>query len=114
MAHNNGMVPRSKKPRAAPGLQDAAAKYQAAVDSLSVFRLEGNAAIDPAYETVPISNFVPHRPARPRQMHAADNKPNSEAIEERPKQCGGLVGKRHGQHDTNGESTKNKSAQKSG
>ncbi len=69
MAHNNGMVPRSKKPRATakPGLQDAAAKYQAAVDSLSVFRLEGNSAIDPAYETVPISSFVPHRPARPEK-----------------------------------------------
>jgi len=67
MAHNNGMVPRAKKPRAAKGMQDVAAKYQAAVDSLSVVRLEGDPAIDPAYETVPISQFVPHRPARPEK-----------------------------------------------
>ena len=59
MAHNNGMVPRAKKPRAQKGMQDAASKYQAAVDSLSVFRLEGDPAIDPAYETVPISEYLP-------------------------------------------------------
>ena len=45
MAHNNGMVPRAKKLRASKGMQDAATKYQAAVDSLSVFRLEGDPAI---------------------------------------------------------------------
>src|SRR5689334_8335768 len=72
MAHNNGMVPRADKktrnqPRAQKGMQDAASKYQAAVDSLSVFRLEGDPAIDPAYETVPISEFVPHRPVRPEK-----------------------------------------------
>src|SRR5262245_59970637 len=67
MAHNNGMVPRAKKPRAQKGMSDAAAKYQAAVDSFGVFKLEGDPAIDPAYETVPISQFVPHRPARPEK-----------------------------------------------
>jgi len=72
MAHNNGMVPRAQKssrnkPRAKKGMEDASAKYQAAVDSLGVFRLEGDPAIDPAYETVPISSFVPHRPARPEK-----------------------------------------------
>ena len=67
MAHNNGMVPRAKKPRAQKGMQDVAAKYQAAVDSLSVVRLEGDPAIDPAYQTVPISEFVPHRPVRPEK-----------------------------------------------
>src|SRR5438034_10297556 len=67
MAHNNGMVPRAKKSRAAKGMQEASAKYQAAVDSLSVFRLEGDPAIDPAYQTVPIAEFVPHRPARPEK-----------------------------------------------
>ena len=45
---------------------DNAARYQAAVDSLGVFKLEGD-AIDPAYQTVPISQFVPHRPARPEK-----------------------------------------------
>jgi len=48
-------------------MQDVAAKYQAAVDSLSVVRLEGYPAIDPAYQTVPISEFVPHRPVRPEK-----------------------------------------------
>ena len=45
---------------------DNAARYQAAVDSLGVFKLEGD-PIDPAYQTVPISQFVPHRPARPEK-----------------------------------------------
>jgi len=72
MAHNNGTIPRAQKssrnkPRAKKGMEDASAKYQAAVDSLGVFRLEGDPAIDPAYETVPISSFVPHRPARPEK-----------------------------------------------
>ncbi|HYJ34507.1 MAG TPA: excinuclease ABC subunit UvrB, partial [Rhizomicrobium sp.] len=61
------MVPRAKKPRAQKGMQDVAAKYQAAVDSLGVVRLEGDPAIDPAYQTVPISEFVPHRPVRPEK-----------------------------------------------
>ncbi len=69
MAHNNGMVPRSKKTRASPkdrgGKSDNAAKFQAAVDAVARM-LEADPAIDPAYQTVPISEFVPHhRPARP-------------------------------------------------
>jgi excinuclease ABC subunit B len=74
MAHNNGMVPRQRKARApakalggmAEKAADNAARYQAAVDSLGVFKLETD-PIDPAYQTVPISEFVPHRPARPEK-----------------------------------------------
>src|ERR1700760_2263377 len=70
MAHNNGMVPRQRKARGPKGMAekatDNAARYQAAVDSLGVFKLEGD-PIDPAYQTVPISQFVPHRPARPEK-----------------------------------------------
>ena len=71
MAHNNGMVPRSKKPRAAKGASDNAAqnaaKFQAAVDAmpLAMGTVAPEEAIDPAYATIPISEFVPHRPARP-------------------------------------------------
>ena len=74
MAHNNGMVPRQRKARASSKSSggtaekgaDNAARYQAAVDSLGVFKLEGD-PVDPAYQTVPISEFVPHRPARPEK-----------------------------------------------
>ena len=70
MAHNNGMVPRSKKPRASKASDKAAqnsAKFQAAVDAmpLAMGTVAPDVAIDPAYATVPISDFVPHRPARP-------------------------------------------------
>ncbi|MBA2589284.1 MAG: excinuclease ABC subunit UvrB, partial [Alphaproteobacteria bacterium] len=67
MAHNNGMVPRTKKPRAPKGMSDNAAKFQAAVDKmpLAMGTVAPEEAIDPAYATVPISEFVPHRPARP-------------------------------------------------
>jgi excinuclease ABC subunit B len=64
MAHNNGMVPRTKKTRAPKGASDNAAKFQAAVDAVALIPDE---AIDPAYATVPISEFVPHRPARPEK-----------------------------------------------
>ncbi len=69
MAHNNGMVPRTKKARAPKGLSDNAAKFQAAVDKVPVASdlLAPEEAIDPAYATVPISQFVPHRPARPEK-----------------------------------------------
>ena len=67
MAHNNGMVPRTKKARAAKGMSENAAKFQAAVDAVQVLKPEATPAIDPAYETVPISQFVPHRPARPEK-----------------------------------------------
>ncbi len=68
MAHNNGMVPRSKKTRAPKGMSDNAAKFQAAVDKMPLAMgtvAPTEEAIDPAYVTVPISEFVPHRPARP-------------------------------------------------
>src|ERR1700760_504460 len=65
MAHNNGMVPRSKKARAPKGMSEAAAQSQAAVDKMPLaMGTAAPEAIDPAYETVPISEFVPHRPAR--------------------------------------------------
>ena len=69
MAHNNGMVPRSKKTRAPKGMSDNAAKFQAAVDKIPLASdlLTPEEAIDPAYATVPISEFVPHRPARPEK-----------------------------------------------
>ncbi len=63
MAHNNGMVPRARKrPK---GMSDNAAKFQAAADAAPV--PEADPGIDPAYQTVPISEFVPHRPARPEK-----------------------------------------------
>src|SRR5215471_7075880 len=66
MAHNNGMVPRSKKARAPKGMSENAAKFQAAVDAIAL-KPEADPAIDPAYQAVPISQFVPHRPARPEK-----------------------------------------------
>src|SRR5215469_8841485 len=66
MAHNNGMVPRTKKARMPKGMSENAAKFQAAVDALAL-KPEADPAIDPAYEAVPISQFVPHRPARPEK-----------------------------------------------
>ena len=47
-------------------MSDNAAKFQAAVDALPLIA-GGRSAIDPAYPTVPISEFVPHRPARPEK-----------------------------------------------
>src|SRR3954471_17791929 len=67
MAHNNGMVPRQKKARGPKGMSDNAARFQAAVDAVPLLAPEADAAIDPAYQTVPISQFVPHRPARPEK-----------------------------------------------
>jgi excinuclease ABC subunit B len=62
MAHNNGMVPRKGgRKKAAP---DNAARFQAAVDAVAAIPAPDE-PIDPAYATVPISEFVPHRPARP-------------------------------------------------
>src|SRR3954464_15954513 len=67
MAHNNGMVPRQKKARGPKGMSDNAARFQAAVDAVPLLAPEADVAIDPAYQTVPISEFVPHRPARPEK-----------------------------------------------
>src|SRR5579863_6682019 len=71
MADNNGMVPRSKKARVPkPGhsssMSDNAARFQAAVDAIAL-KPEADPDIDPAYQAVPISQFVPHRPARPEK-----------------------------------------------
>ena len=70
MAHNNGMVPRPKSGKGGKkGVSDNAAKFQAAVDAmpLAMGTVSPEEAIDPAYATVPISEFVPHRPARPEK-----------------------------------------------
>ena len=50
-------------------MSDNAARFQAAVDKmpLAVGTVSPEDAIDPAYATVPISEFVPHRPARPEK-----------------------------------------------
>jgi excinuclease ABC subunit B len=79
MAHNNGMVPRSRRTGKKNGLSvkaaDNTARFQAAVADMP----QTETAIDPAYQTVPIapsldraspgqkSSFVPHRPARPEK-----------------------------------------------
>ena len=65
MAHNNGMLPKSsRKARSAKAVSANAAKLRAAADTVQI---SADPAIDPAYESVPISNFVPHRPARPEK-----------------------------------------------
>ncbi|HKU63974.1 MAG TPA: excinuclease ABC subunit UvrB [Rhizomicrobium sp.] len=71
------MVPRTKKARAAKGMplenSGNAAKFQAAVGRSPSQAIDGalipeaDPVIDPAYQTVPISEFVPHRPARPEK-----------------------------------------------
>jgi excinuclease ABC subunit B len=67
MAHNNGMVPRSRRTGKKNGLSvkaaDNTARFQAAVADMP----QTETAIDPAYQTVPIGEFVPHRPARPEK-----------------------------------------------
>ena len=70
MAHNNGMVPRSRKGR---GVWDNAAKFQAAVQAAP--SIASDPQMDPAYLATPVSEltdaqtaaFVPHRPARPEK-----------------------------------------------
>ncbi len=67
MAHNNGMVPRTRarKGKASGKAADNDARFQAA---LAAAPLAAPApAIDPAYQTIPIGEFVPHRPARPEK-----------------------------------------------
>ena len=68
MAHNNGMVPK-RGGKSRKGVSDNAAKFQAAVDAMPLGHgtVAPEEAIDPAYATVPISEFVPHRPARPEK-----------------------------------------------
>src|SRR3954463_2765694 len=69
MAHNNGMVPRSRAKSRGKGVSDNAARFQAAIQAAPA--IAADAAIDPAYLAVPVSAlvtgeaFVPHRPARP-------------------------------------------------
>ncbi len=85
MAHNNGMVPRSRRTGKKNGLSvkaaDNTARFQAAVADMPQTETATDPAypIDPAYQTVPIapsldraspgqkSSFVPHRPARPEK-----------------------------------------------
>jgi excinuclease ABC subunit B len=68
MAHNNGMIPRARKSKAARGVSDNAAKFRAAVEKVPV--LPEGTAYDPAPPEPPpaaasAGSFVPHRPARP-------------------------------------------------
>jgi excinuclease ABC subunit B len=68
MAHNNGMVPRTRKGR---GVSDNTAKFKAAVAAGPSLAEAAN--IDPAYMAPPLAalsaggTFVPHRPARPEK-----------------------------------------------
>ncbi len=70
MAHNNGMVPRTRRGR---GASDNAAKFKAAVEAAP--SIASDPHIDPAYLATPVSEltavetaaFVPHRPARPEK-----------------------------------------------
>ena len=67
MAHNNGMLPKGpRKARSAKAVSANAAKLRAAADAVEI---DAAPAIDPAYESVPISMplFTPHRPARPQK-----------------------------------------------
>src|SRR6202012_2948212 len=72
MAHNNGMVPRTRKGR---GVSDNAAKFQAAVEAGPSLAEAAN--MDPAYLAPPLAamtaggTFVPHRPARPEKSEGA-------------------------------------------
>jgi excinuclease ABC subunit B len=63
MAHNNGMLPRAGKDRRSAKAEANKAKFAAALD-VEVAVAPAN---DPAYGSVPISAFVPHRPARPQK-----------------------------------------------
>ena len=71
MAHNNGMVPRKggRKKGVSAKAEENSARFQAAVGQmpLAMGTVAPEEAIDPAYATVPISEFVPHRPARPEK-----------------------------------------------
>jgi hypothetical protein len=43
-----------------------------------------------------------HGPTWPKELHATDDQPDSEAVRERPKQGGPFVRERHGQHHPDG------------
>ena len=64
MAHNNGMLPRKGKGGRSAKADANTAKFAAAA---GVVEVGAAPAIDPAYTATPISNFVPHRPARPEK-----------------------------------------------
>src|SRR5665213_2524289 len=78
MAHNNGMIPRTRKSKAARGLSDNAAKFREAVEKVPV------PPVGDAYDPAPpdagigdlpmhgatgaeVAGFVPHRPSRPEK-----------------------------------------------
>jgi excinuclease ABC subunit B len=69
MAHNNGMMPRKGKGRVSAKAEANTARFQAAVQAAPAIAptSEINPEIDPAYLATPISQFVPHRPARPQK-----------------------------------------------
>ena len=64
MAHNNGMLPRKGKGKVSAKAEANTAKFQAAAGMVEVAAAP---AIDPAYESMPMAQFVPHRPARPEK-----------------------------------------------
>ena len=75
MAHNNGMIPRSRKSKADRGLTDNARKFRGAVEHVPI--PAAGTAYDPAPPATEfdlpmhggtgaeVAGFVPHRPARP-------------------------------------------------
>ena len=65
MAHNNGMLPRKGKGKTSAKAEKNAAKFAAAVQAAPA--IAADPQIDPAYTATPISQFVPHRPARPEK-----------------------------------------------
>ena len=73
MAHNNGMVPRSRGKARSAKASDNQAKFAAAVEAGPSLAEAAN--MDPAYTAMPlhgltgaeVTAFVPHRPARPEK-----------------------------------------------
>src|SRR5476649_2452906 len=63
MAHNNGMIPRKGRGKAARGMSEAAAEFVAEVPAISPI---GNLPLHGA-TGVELAGFVPHRPTRPEK-----------------------------------------------
>src|SRR5476651_337534 len=63
MAHNNGMIPRKGRGKAARGMSEAAAEF---VGETSAIAPIGNLPLHGA-TGAELAGFVPHRPARPEK-----------------------------------------------
>src|SRR5476649_562497 len=63
MAHNNGMIPRKGRGKAARGMSEAAAEFVAEVPAISPI---GNLPLHGA-TGAELAGFVPHRPTRPEK-----------------------------------------------